>query len=733
MSEQLEELFAELELSLDYAANVDLEKPINCYIIRLLHVLHTLQANINFDSDAKEDLISVAHLKLCIQTTQELAHYALRRQLHLDFYKSPVFKTFAPCNGAADDLRCHATSLILLSVLFFTRLLTIRQLHIANSMEVVQRDLLAVIMSLRIEELPAEQHSQLEKALTFLWEHESKADFFRHLLLLKATPQLSAPLAKELHQQLLGRLQSAHGFASLVVALQAAAPQDMDNTRHAEIVASIVAQRGYSQRLQQGLIQQIFDFLALVTKSLAGVLSLRRLYELNESNREMIQKILLSHWQPLIAPEDLISGLIIWEQEQLSVCICRWQQLFCSSTVACLPSSLLVEYLPILLQVHEQLPKSMEVARQALVELITRCLDNRNNDQELSDLLQCLFQGAPTWKSLHPRVRILSASQTNQLTVQVGQEEQLERKEACRMLSVLLMAGNNHALTCKVFLALLHLVVQQQAAEPGKPQSKSIDLLSTETELADFLHDKYQLKLELLVALDQLVWHEPLKAQLADAYSKQFIQLVCDLLQVEAGQQQMDQMLVVILLLLQEILERSEQLQLADSTRRLQKPLQGLAKQKSNSLVQNVVQQLQQLLNGDTKSQKQTSKTSFQTARDLIEQRQPHLQVYGIQMMLEALRNKDPAYTSQAHRILALALSTLKNKESYTFLNCVRLFVALVHLMEAEVLEMLSDEYLAETGDLDYRLVVGEAILKAANVIGMLIIITYPFQIHFLN
>lgn len=709
VSQQLQELCAALELSSDYAANVDAEKPINCYIIRLLHVLHTLQCNINFHSDAKEDLISVAHLKLCIQATQELAYYALRQQLHPDFYKSPVFR-----NVAAGDLRCPATPLIMLSVQFFTRFFTICQLHIANCMELVQRDLLAVIISLRIEELSAEHRRQLDMALDYLWEHESKADFFRHVLLLKATPQLCPPLAKELHQQLLGKLQSPHGFASLVAALQTASAQDVDSTRQAEIVANIVGQRGYSQRLQQRLIQQIFDFLAQLSKSAVAVLSLRRLYELNESNRERIKQILYSHWQPLTAPEDLINGLIIWEQEQLSACLRRWQQLFCSSTIACLPSSLLAEYLPLLLQVHKQLPETLQVERQALAELITRCLDNRKNELDLAELLQHLFQGTGTWKSLHPRIRIVTSAQTNLLTVQVGQEGQQEQQGAACVLPPLLMSSNNHALTCKVFLALLRLVVQQLA---GESTSRSIDLLSTEAELADFLHDKFQLKLELLVALDQLIWHEPLKAQLADLYSKQFIQLVVDLLQVETAE---DQTLIVILLLLQEILERSEQLQLADSTRRLQQPLQRLlARDTSNVLLQNAVQSLLQLLNGGVpKITRQTTQTSFQTARDLIEQRQPHLQVYGIQMMLEALRNKDATFTSQAHRILALALSTLKTKESYTFLNCVRLFVALVHLMEAEVLDMLSDEYLAETGELDYRLVVGEAILKAANEIG---------------
>lgn len=709
VSQQLQELCTALELSSDFAANVDVEIPINCYIIRLLHVLHTLQCNINFHSDAKEDLISVAHLKLCIQTTQELAYYALRQQLHPDFYNSPVFR-----NVAAGDLRCPATSLILLSVRFFTLFLTIRQLHIANSMELVQRDLLAVIISLRVTELPAEYRTQLDMALGYLWEHESKADFFRHVLLLKATPKLCPPLAKELHQQLLGKLQTPHGFASLVAALQTAAAQDVDSTRQAEIVANIVAQRGYSQRLQQRLIQQIFDFLAQVSKSAVAVLSLRRLYDLNDSNRERIEQVLHSHWQSLTAPEDLINGLIIWEQAQLTACLSRWQQLFCSSTIACLPSSLLVQYLPLLLQVYKLLPETLQVERQALAELITRCLDNRKNEQELAELLQHLFQGRSTWKSLHPRIRIVTSAQTNQLTVQVGREAQQEEQQgAARVLPPLLMSSNNHALTCKVFLALLRLVVQQLATEPT---SSSIYLLSTETELADFLHDKYQLKLELLVALDQLIWHEPLKAQLADVHSKQFIQLVGDLLQVDAE----EQTLIVILLLLQEILERSEQLQLAESTRRLRQPLQRLvARETSNELMQNAVQSLLQLLNGGApKKTRQSTETSFQTARALIEQRQPHLQVYGIQMMLEALRNKDATFTSQAHRILALALSTLKNKESYTFLNCVRLFVSLVHLMEAEVLDMLSDEYLAETGELDYRLVVGEAILKAANEIG---------------
>lgn len=706
LRQQLQELFKALQVEGESDV-IDLNNSINCYIIRMSHVLHTLSLNINFHSDAKEDLISVAHLKLCIQATQELSYYALRSQLHSDFYKSVVFKD-------VQRERCHPT-LTFLSVQLFIRLLAIRQLHIANAMELVQRDLLAAVISLRAAQPKPGQLLQLNAALTYLWQNESKADFFRHVLLLKATPNLSAPLAKELHQQLLNKLGVAHGFASLLAALQTP-----NATRTAEIVAQIVAQRGFSLRLQQRLIEQIFDFCAMQTNGLlAGVLSLRRLYELNVENRECVERLLCRNWQPLTCPDDLLNGLIVWEHAQLCDCIRLWEQLFCNSSIACLPSLLLVPYMPLFLQLYKQLPQQL-IERKALAALISRCLDNRESKQELPNLLQRLYSwdltGSPPWQAMHPRLAIMHTSQSDLVTVQVAQQQ--EEGNYCRVLTALLMAGSDQTLTAKTFLALLELMLQQLLAT----QTATTELLSTETELADFLHSKYQLKLELLVALEQLVWHEPLKVQLAATQSKKFIQLVAQLMAIRVQPAELaEQMQLLILLLLQELLERSEQLQLSESTRQLHQPLQRLADGTANPLLLNALQPLLELLGGKHQARMATapSLASFQQARELIENEQPHLQVYGIQLMLEALRNKDPTFISQSHRIIALALSTLKQKESYTFLNCVRLFVQLVHIMESEVLDMLSDEYLSETADLDYRLVVGEAILKAAQEIGV--------------
>ncbi|ALC38483.1 Tango6 [Drosophila busckii] len=426
----------------------------------------------------------------------------------------------------------------------------------------------------------------------------------------------------------------------------------------------------------------------------AAVLSLRRLYELNAQNRQQIEHILYEDWQPLLAPEDLLSGIIIWQQSELSERLQLWQQLFCSSSVACLPCELLVQYLPLLLQLYQQLP-----SQQSLTALITRCLDNREVKLELPALLQRLFSwqlvGEPTWQALHARIVLLPAADTDYVTAKVAPVDSQQPQEICRVLPTLLMACPDHALSCKVFLALLSLIVEQLDAAQSAPQAA--DLLSCESELAQFLQNRYQLKLELLLALQQLVCHAPLKSQLALEQSKPFIAQIAKLLRL-CQHPEAEQTLLLLLLLLSELLERNEQLQHADCTQRLRLPLQQLAASSKNVLLKQALQPLLQLLVGDIQAD---------VSIDIGFQRAP-------------IRSKDATFLAQRHRIIALALATLKHKESYTFLNCVRLFAALVHVMEAEVLEMLSDEYLAETAELDYRLVVGEAILKAAQELGPL-------------
>ncbi|XP_030384245.1 transport and Golgi organization protein 6 [Scaptodrosophila lebanonensis] len=681
------------------------------YVVRILHILHLIIGNINFDSDAKEDLISVAHLRIIIRTVQELAYYALRCQLHEDFYKSPVFKE-------AQGVATTNLPLLFLSVQFFRKLLPIRQLYIANGMEFVVRDLIAAIISLKVSG-DADYRPQLDSTLEYTAEHESKVDFFRNVLLLKGTPQLSDTIAKELHHQLLDKLGSPQGFASLVATLQAAPHADV--TRSAEIIANIVARRGYSTHMQRQMIDQALEFCRFcllngnTPNPSAGVLSLRRLYELNENNKQIIEQLLASNWQHLTAPEDLLSGLIIMQNSELCSQISLWEQLFCSSSVACLPSALLVDYLPLLLQLYDNMPDS--AMQQQLAALVIRCLDNRAPSEELPSLIEELLRGPPTttlrnFKWLHSRLRIVGNS-FKEFSVKVAHADYKSDYNMYNILPALLMSGSNHALTYKVFVVLLRLLVQQIS----KQSSSGVELLSSETELVTFLHSKYQLKLEVLIALNTLISFQPLKALMA-ANSKEFIQLINELLLQASCQidEQTDDTIMLMLSLLQELVNRGTDL--TESMRELRRTLKLVSSQTSSGLVKQRVQALIAFAEGDVGAKQ--SALPFEQARALIESQESHVQVYGIQMLLDLLRSKDANTLSQGHLIIALALTTLKNKESYTFLNCVRLFAALVHVMEAEVLDKLSGEYLSEVDELDYRLVVGEAILKVAKELGPL-------------
>ncbi|KAH8258559.1 hypothetical protein KR038_006513 [Drosophila bunnanda] len=720
LNEQLHKLCLVYQLSPEQESSIDPGKsPTVAYIVRLQHVLHVITKNINFHSDAKEDLISVAHLKLCIKATQELSYYTLRCQLHEDFYKSPIFQE------AKGKLLANPC-LLLLGIQFFVDLLQIRQFHLANSMEQVQRDLLAGIMSLRV----LEDSPKLEAAISYLWEKELKADYFRHILLLKATPLCQA-LAEALHQQLLEKLNSPQGFVSLVDALQQT--PNVSATRHAEIIAGIVARKGFSQQTQGKMIVQVWEYCVFylqdADKLCVGVLSLRRFYDLNERNKRQIEDIIRTHWETLINPEDVISGLILMENQELCNRILICQHLFCSSSVACLPSKLLVPYLPLLLQLYDCLPLEAPAASQ-LSNLITRCLDNRERENELPEILLRLFKWQMNgemeshhWHTLHPRILIIPGQDSLKVQIKVAHQDHQVAHDMGRILPGLLLSSFHHSLTCNVFLALLRFMGNQLSEE----QDGGVDLLSQESELKDFLHSKYQLKLDLLIALNQMVAHQPLRTHLA-TQTKELLIILQDLMQSKRGYN--DHILLIILNLLEELLEGSEELRLSDGTKDLQEKLRKLSRETRNQQILNSAQSVLSKIQAAWRPTKALQTKHFHEARAIIEKDQYHLQAYGIQLLIDLMQKKDPVTLSQAHTVIALALTTLKSKESYVFLNCVRLFVQLVHVMEAEVLDKLSDEYLSDTAPLDRRLVVGEAILKVAQELGPL---CYRYKAVLLN
>ncbi|XP_011199029.2 transport and Golgi organization protein 6 isoform X1 [Bactrocera dorsalis] len=726
------------------------------YAVYMQRMLLEIVNNVNFNSEAKEDLISTRHISLCIEAVQDLAKYALHRQLHATFYEISVFTNERATYGAPLNY-----PLLLLSIQVIEHLLKIRQLHMANAMEIVMRDYIAAIFSIRLASatqefsLQEETLKALQNKLNYIWLYVSKVEFLRNIMLLKGLRRAPADLQKQLHHELLQKLLSKDGFTTLVATLHTAQSTYASGTstnrpmlsdkQVFEIIANIVAFRGHTQRAQNTLIRQIFQFLntcllnesAMIDCMGAGLLSLRRLYDLNELNKLQIRDIIANNFSKLSQPADVLSGLIVLEHKELSLLIALTYQLFCSSTVECLPTELLIPYLPLLLQMYHHMPEGF-LQKKQLASIVTRCLHNCTLD-ELQQIVVKLYKQRfdDNWQQLHPRVIIYPNVEQTQLTVKIAGVETKQDLSASLAVPELLMSSNHNILTYRVFMILLQEMSNILDDDAISQHEAQIELLQTEDELITFLNSKYPVKVEILLSLNTLISHQPLKSQIFENITD-FLRFLRTLLQkrlnthnVSSGNGQqtesMDQTLLILLTLTQELLEQS---QMPEAYRDLIPALQKLQIQTPNQLIKSRVKCLLPLLNGEFKASAAQQSSAFNTARALVESAESHLQVYGIQMLLELLRQRDSVTLANTHLLIALALSTLKNRESYTFLNCVRLFVGLVHVMETEVLETLADEYLNEQATVDYRLVVGEAMLKVAQELGPL---CYKYKDTLLN
>lgn len=714
------------------------------YVVYMQDILLEIVNNVNFNSEAKEDLMSTPHISLCIKAIQDLAKYALHRQLHATFYELSVFTNEREAHGFRSNF-----PLLLSSIEVIERLIKIKQLHMANAMEIVMRDYIAAIFSLRLasttEEFPLQEQTlkALQSKLNYIWLYVSKVKFLRNIMLLKGIRRAPADLQKQLHHELLQKLLSKDGFTTLVATLHTAQSANASNSnvnrailsdkQVFEIIANIVAFRGHTQRVQNTLIRQIFQFLntcllnenAMIDCMGAGLLSLRRLYDLNELNKLQIRDIIAKNFSEFSQPADILSGLIVMEHDELSLLISVTYQLFCSSTVECLPTELLISYLPLLLQMYHHMPDGI-LQKKQLASIVTRCLHNCTLD-ELQEIVVKLYEQTfdDNWQQLHSRVIIYPNVEQTQLTVKIASIETKQDFSPSLAVPELLMNSNHNILTYRIFMILLQKMSKILDDDAIGQHEAQIELLQTEDELLTFLNSKYPVKVEILLSLNTLISHQPLRSQIFENVSD-FLRVLRTLLQKRlntcnmasgSGQQteSMDQTLLILLTLTQELLEQT---QMPETYRNLIPALQILQNQTPNQLIKERIKCLLTLLNGEFKANAAEQSSAFYTARALFETKESHLQVYGIQMLLELLQQRDSVTLANTHLLIALALSTLKNRESYTFLNCVRLFVGLVHIMETEVLETLVDEYLNEQTNIDYRLVVGETMLKVAQELG---------------
>ena len=715
------------------------------YGLYLLKILLEIYKNVNFASNAREDLISERHKSLIISSVTDVAQIVLQNNLHSSFYKEKGGAFIKTCKNESNMCQLEFV------IEAFTPIIFIKQLRIGKSLDDVQLCYMAAIFSLLIAndskeyKLDVADIGGLQAKLQKLWLDLSQSLYYRNLMLLYST--LPNAQKQRIHKEMLLRLWSNGGFMALLNAMiesQRSEEQSLD-----EVIANIVSQRGYSVKAQHSLLQQILQFLrvSLRNKELspymgAGILSLRKLYDNKQENKNYLVAWLKKELKPLVEIDETM--LIAMEWHDFIELISLLFHIFCTSSVTTLPSDLLIPYLPLFLELYRQAQcyLNQESLSNHLIFLILKIINNQSKEDLKYTIEYVALRKYPKeWHQIHYKIHIIESSLNMQeLKLSLMENETsnilVENVNHLSCLIAVLKNSSYNLLTYQTFLILLQLVPSLVSKETTS-NSTNLELLASEEDfhnriLFDISHN-YEHKFIIIKSLETLVQHQPLKAILNDNMLELLKALQNILTAYYTTSENVNNLtdfnssvLMILLILIREIMENCS----ADSNAlrsTLLKPLKQLLVKVESENLKYQINFLIKLIEGEDlllNSHNNIEKDQFTDARKLIESPESYLQVEGIEKAIKLINNHDAYTIANSHVLTALALQTLRSPESYTFLNCVRLFVVLVNVNESEVLELLSDEYLNDSGNMDYRLIIGETVLKTSRELGELQLVT---------
>ncbi|XP_058984719.1 transport and Golgi organization protein 6-like [Musca domestica] len=722
------------------ACNVD-EKTI--YSIYLLMTIRTIYKNTNFNSDKVEDLISEHHRRQISYCIEDIAENGLKPNIHCAFRGDR--KSIFGESLRKDPNLCLVELLVegIASFMCITSLPIIRSSDEITLCYIAALYTLIFVSDLKGDEMNESNVVSTKAKLNKLWGSVPKVTFFRNLMMLYG--MVENEKKSIVHRDLLLKLWSPGGFVALLFAMQ---KSDKEEQSVKDVVVKLVSQPSYPKRAQASIVNQILCFLKAsidnkdaISYMGTGLISLRKLCENSIYNRKIVEDWLIKQVQPLL---DLQKDcLTVMEWSEFSSMVHLFFQAFCTSTIECLPSEFLVPFIPLLITLYQYIDKYktkpfVDVVCNHLSHLILRILNNRTTEELNIIIMNMASDEYPKqWLKVNSRVRIEEDILNSQHLKIVQREEKQECDSfiSCshvNSLAELLKKSSFSTLALKVFIILFKLfpTVGSMKKSLVDESMNNMDLLICDEDIQSRviweISNKYNGKIQIINALHILIEHKPLKSLLMENISE-LISVIEEFLVVctEIGDEnshQLDKNVVVILLtLIREIVENGP-VQSENVKRNLLGHLLKLqATTRDRDLNLHIVYLKQKIENGSGATPGiKVNEERFEEARTLLESKEPYKQVEGIQLFINLIKSKDVLTISNVHVIMALALNALKSPESYTFLNCVRLFASMVYLDEHIILETLTEEYLNESAGMDDRLLIGEALLKVCYEIGPL-------------
>lgn len=557
--------------------------------------------------------------------------------------------------------------------------------------------------------------------------------YFRFLMMLKPTTSLTNEFHDQLHQDLLTRLQAPQGFAILCkILLLRSALQEPEESKQKKVAAlvGIVSRAGHSEAFYTSMIAQIQQLIRsclknaeeaeLLSVGIACLNKIQKLSKVKQEDRAQIEEFIFAELRLLAAPEDIITGIIIFEHKELLAVFHLLRISFIGPPGSTFPSKMLIPYLPLLLQLQNKLPRSATQLQQTITNLVVRCLVNRQST-ELGDIVDSILleEYSPDDLQLHPRI-IFKISPDDRITCQIGDQTQCVFYNPSDLLVSLLKASNNNILVYNIFLHLLEQLDQCLVETTDRS-----DLVADMDEMTQLVSTVFKRRIAVIGTLSELIGHKPFHSQfnenpgatidcLTNVLRKQITAIRSQ--PIASQEASSNPIAVIVLSIIREFLEK---LKHRDNFRHFLAALKEYRSVATDQDILNHIDGILQLIDEQPPSQTPAEESAFEAARILCSASEPHLKVYGlVQFKKLIVAGNNPEVLAKRHAILAIAMDALRDADSYVFLNCIRLLVSLVDLLEAEVLEAMVAEYRTEDADTDFRLKVGEVIVKVTEQLG---------------
>lgn len=597
---------------------------------------------------------------------------------------------------------------------------------------------------------------QFEEHLVIVRSKLSHTDYFKILFLIQGSnhhrPELF--IQQITLKQLMLSLYRPGSFTALCEALLpsiTSLDQDEEIAKKrlhcSAVISSILAKRGHKKQFYHQIIDEIYEHLLTFVRSKklhhlyytdVGVQCLSKLHSLRLGFISYhITEILLRTFNNLAAPCELIAGTIVCDANEFLEAIHLVHLTFCASGPSddTLPSEILKPYMPMFFQIHHSLNESTNILlKNEILAVIVRCMSNREN-LELCEILEWILYEKydERAKCLHQRLKVerVYEDQHESITFNIGaidhcltDDDDLDinlfLRPSISLVNVLKQCNHN-TLIYNVFLHLLQMLSDNWAAsEKVEQQHSSSELLGSDCELKTAIEMKFKNKYTIIHALNELILFKPLHGQFAenqyDIVSVLDRMLNQQIEQIEAvlrsnqklEAEDFEEILIIILSIVGDNDKLKAQLQ--KSIEKLRKTLHG----------HNIIKKMDFIL-GHTD---QFENSKFREAKGILSEDflEPYTKVYGMMNMIKLINNRDEETCSNAHVILALAMKLLKEEDSYVFLNCIKLLITLVDILEDTVLETLIAEYHfdidAGAGDIDFKLKIGETVVKITQGLG---------------